>query len=183
MVVRDEPDPRPREVAPEREPPTIDRAIAQWLPAVYGWCARLGAGRIDAEEAAHDVMMILVRRYDTPEGPRNLPAWLFGTCRRVVANHRRRAWWWRWVPGVSLDHRVAPDRTDGPSDDREFTEAVARAMDALTVEHREVLVLCYFEDRSVVEAGAILGVPPGTVKSRLHYARGQFQASFEREWR
>lgn len=171
-----------REVARlDGDPAAIEQLVAAWLPTVYAWCARLGSGRIDAEEAAHDVMMLLVRKHGTLDGPERVPAWLFSTCRRVVANHRRRAWWQRWLPGVSLDQRAGPERTDGPSDHRELCDRVARALDKLSAEHREVLVLCYFEDRSVVEAADLLGVPPGTVKSRLYYARTKFQARFEAE--
>lgn len=159
----------------------VEERVAQWLPTVYGWCARLGTGRIDAEDAAHDVMMILVRRHDRLAARDDLGAWLFGVCRRVVANHRRRAWFRRWLPGAIVDEPVAPDRTDAASEASELSARVGRALDRLSVEHREVLVLCYFEDRAVAEAAALLGVPDGTVKSRLHHARARFHAAFDRE--
>jgi RNA polymerase sigma-70 factor (ECF subfamily) len=47
---------------------------------------------------------------------------------------------------------------------------VADALDALSPAHREVLVQTYFAGRSVGEAARVLGIPPGTVKSRTHYA-------------
>ena len=47
---------------------------------------------------------------------------------------------------------------------------VAEALRRLTPAHREVLVECFYRGRSVTEAAALLGVPPGTVKSRTHYA-------------
>ncbi|MEQ1567127.1 MAG: sigma-70 family RNA polymerase sigma factor [Myxococcota bacterium] len=158
-----------------------ERLLAHWLPTVYSWCARLGCGRIDAEEAAHDVLMVFVQRQHTILDPDALPGWLFGACRRVVSNHRRRVWWQRWLPGVALERWASPDRTDAALDERELAARVERALAGLSDEHREVLILCYFEDRSIDEAGAILGVPAGTVKSRLYYARGKFQARFERE--
>lgn len=161
----------------------LDQLIADWLPTVYAWCARLGAGRIDPEEAAHDAMMILVRRRSDIDDPKCLPAWLFATCRRVVANHRRRAWLRRWLPGATLDHHAAPDRTDGRSDAEDLAAEVGRALDRLSAEHREVLVLCYLEDRSIAEAGELIGIPPGTVKSRLFVAREKFHASFARSSR
>lgn len=173
--------PRPPSRAAPGEDVPVEQVIAEWLPTVYAWCARLGGARIDAEEAAHDVMMILVRRYGELRDPAALPAWLFATSRRVVANHRRKAWWQRWLPGVALERWAGTDRTDGPSDEQDLAARVALALEKLSDEHREVLVLCYFEERSVQEASALLGVPAGTVKSRLFYAREKFQASFERE--
>lgn len=163
------------------DPVALERVISGWLPTVYSWCARLGAGRIDSEEAAHDVMMIFVHRRHTIEGPERLSAWLFGACRRVVANHRRRAWIRRWVPGVLLDNQPAPERADALSEARDLARSIERVLDRLSVAHREVLVLCYLEERSVLEAAELLGVPPGTVKSRLFHARNKFQTLFGRD--
>ena len=47
---------------------------------------------------------------------------------------------------------------------------VAEALSRLSRPHREVLVECFYQGRSVAEAATELGVPPGTVKSRTHYA-------------
>ena len=47
---------------------------------------------------------------------------------------------------------------------------VAHAIAQLQPTHRAVLFLVYYQDRTCVEAAAVLGVPVGTVKSRLHYA-------------
>lgn len=166
------------EAALDGDAAAIDAVLDDWLPTVYAWCGRLGAGRIDAEEAAHDVMMVFVRRHRTVASPAQLPAWLFGTCRRVVANHRRHAWWRRWLPGATVQERVAPERTDRSLEERELAEQVARVLDDLTEAHREVLVLCYLEDRSVAEASELLGLPEGTVKSRLFHARSRFRDHF-----
>ncbi len=156
----------------------LDAVLDDWLPTVYSWCARLGAGRIDAEEAAHDVMMVFVQRHSTIRSPAALPSWLFATCRRVVANHRRLAWWRRWLPGAKVAERTAPERTDAPLEEKELAAEVAAVLDALSDAHREVLVLCYLEDRSVTEASEILGVPEGTIKSRLYHGRAQFRERF-----
>lgn len=137
---------------------------------LYAWCARLGGPQVDAEEAAHDVLMLFVRRHGSLQDATRLDAWLFSTCRKVVANHRRRAWWRRWLPGAAPEAPVWPDREEA---DR--TRAVHRVLGDLSVGDREVLTLCYLEDRSIREAADILGVSEGTVKSRLHTARERFR--------
>lgn len=55
------------------------------------------------------------------------------------------------------------------------------AMDRLTPEHRAVLTELYYRQRSVSEAADALGIPPGTVRSRSHYALRALRASFRDE--
>jgi RNA polymerase sigma-70 factor, ECF subfamily len=47
---------------------------------------------------------------------------------------------------------------------------VAEALDSLSRDHRAVIVETYYRGRSVAEAAVVLGIPPGTVKSRCYYA-------------
>jgi RNA polymerase sigma-70 factor (ECF subfamily) len=49
-------------------------------------------------------------------------------------------------------------------------QLVRAALHTLSVEHRQALFECYFRAASVAESAEALGVPPGTVKSRIHYA-------------
>lgn len=57
--------------------------------------------------------------------------------------------------------------------------AVAEALAALRQEHREVLLEVYYRGRSVKEASATLGIPPGTVKSRTYYALRALRLALE----
>ncbi|MEQ1506352.1 MAG: sigma-70 family RNA polymerase sigma factor [Myxococcota bacterium] len=149
-----------------------------WLPTVIQWCVRLGGPSIDAEEAATDVMMTFVRRHHTIHDRRRVSAWLFATCRRTVANYRRSAWWRRWLPGASYD-TVTTDALDADLDRAERADRVFAALEGLKARDREVLTLCYLEDRSLLEAAQILEIPEGTVKSRLSSARDRFRRRYE----
>ncbi|MEQ1507126.1 MAG: sigma-70 family RNA polymerase sigma factor [Myxococcota bacterium] len=146
----------------------IERVAHTKVTQLYRWCARLGGPRVDAEEAAHDVVMLFVRRHASIRDPARLDAWLFSACRRVVANHRRRAWLRRWLPG-----RVPEGSTAGDGVDHQQT--VYLVLDAMSDRDREVLTLCYLDEYSMAEAGQILGIPEGTVKSRLSVARDRFR--------
>lgn len=153
----------------------LDALARAWLPLVYAWCHRLGGPAVGAEDAAHEVLIIMCRRIDRVESPGRFPAWLFGITRRVVANHRRRAWVRRWVPGAS---RERPDPGAGPErlvESQRTAAAVWRALDVLPAKHREVLVLIELEERTGTEVAEVLGIPLGTVKSRLRAARESFR--------
>lgn len=152
-------------------PGALDRLCDRWLPTVLGWTLRLGGPKIDAEDAAHDVFLVLFRRLGSLEDPSAFSSWLFGITRRVVAGHRRRAWVRRWLPGA------VPEREDPSLDpsaqavQSDIADQVWVAIEALPSHQREVLVLCDLEERSDSEVAEMLGIPKNTVKSRLRRAR------------
>ena len=158
-------------LAQEDAPGALDRLCTRWLPIVLGWTTRVGGPRIDPEDAAHDVFLVVFRRIAELERAEAFQSWLFGITRRVIAAHRRRAWLRRWLPGV------LPDRTDpapDPARRAEQSDVAARVWDALEslpAHHREVLVLSDLEERADSEVAEMLAVPKGTVKSRLRRAR------------
>lgn len=158
----------------------IDLLCEHWLPEVLQWCRRLGGARVDPDHAAQDVFLVVLRRVHTVESPGQLPSWLFSVTRRVLAQHRRRAWVRRWLPGSddNLEHRLGASEADGPERLVERDETIHQVhalLDELPVELREVLVLCDMEQRTDPEAAALLGLKVGTAKSRLRRARARFR--------
>lgn len=160
------------------DPSARDRLFELWAPVVLRWCARLGGPGIDEEDAAHDVLENVLARAHTIRDARALPAWIFATTRRVIIDHRRRAWFRRWLPVL------VPDVADPAAEHRPERDDLARtvrdALDALPADLREVLVLCELEERNGVEAAELLGVPLGTVRSRLRRARARFEVEARR---
>jgi RNA polymerase sigma-70 factor, ECF subfamily len=90
----------------------------------------------------------------------------------------------RWQPGLSLI--VGVDR-DPSVDDTQITVAqhdeLERAFRRLSGEQRAVLVLHHYEGLSTAEIAEVLGIAPGTIRSRLHYARQQMRAAMEADAR
>ena len=151
-----------------------DALVARALPALLAWCARLGGPRVDPEDAAHDVMIVVLARLHTLEHPERFPSWVLGITRRVLAQHRRRAWLRRWIPGVADE---APDWTNHPGVRAELSELSRRVhavLSELPEAQREVLVLCDLEERSDSEVADLLQIPLGTARSRLRLARARF---------
>jgi RNA polymerase sigma-70 factor (ECF subfamily) len=157
-----------------------ERLVDRWLPTVLQWCARLGGPKVDAEDAAHDVMVIVLTRLDGVRETEHFSSWLFGVTRRVLASHRRVAWVRRWMPGIMPE---AIDPTAGPAQRSELSETSRRvqsALEELPEAQREVLVLCDLEDRTDTEVAAMLQIPVGTARSRLRLARERFRRSARR---
>ncbi len=151
------------------------RLIDAWLPVVLTWCNRLCGPKVDPEDAAHDVLLKVLGRIDSIREPDRFAGWLFAVTRSTVRQHRRRAWIQRWVPGV------VPERTD-PSRDplanaerRETARRVQLALEELSDNQREAIVLCDLEGRTAAEAAELIGAAVGTVKSRLRLGRERFR--------
>lgn len=158
-------------LAQQEAPGALNRLCDTWLPVVLGWTTRLGGPRIDAEDAAHDVFLVVFRRLPELENPESFASWLYGITRRVISAHRRRAWFRRWLPGAVPD---IPETRADPARRAEQSEVASQvwtALETLPPHHREVLVLCDLEERADSEVAELLGVPKGTIKSRLRRAR------------
>jgi RNA polymerase sigma-70 factor, ECF subfamily len=93
-------------------------------------------------------------------------SWLFTVARRIVIDQWRSA---SRRPEVLTDHvpEQAVQDTAQQTVDRQLVRA---ALQTLSIEHRQALFECYFRGASIAEAADTLGVSPGTVKSRTHYA-------------
>jgi len=76
------------------EPDAVDRFYRDHASAVLGWVIRLGGPRIDAEDVAHQVFEVALKRLPSFRGDSAVRTWLYGVTRRVVANARRRAAFW-----------------------------------------------------------------------------------------
>jgi len=152
------------------------------LDDVLGWCVRLGGGRLDPEEAAHDVFVVALTRIGSFRGDSALRTWLFGVTRRVLANQRRKAAtrrMWERLTGQLDDLPGGVDPQTGALVN-ERQRLVHRCLDALSPRHREVMVLSLLEERPAPEVAEILGVPEGTVYSRLYHARQGFRRAAAR---
>ncbi len=172
----------PRPVGPPARP--LDLVAVHDLHASFVWCSlqRLGVRDPDLDDVFQEVFIVVHKRLHTFDGSSLLTTWLFGVCLRVAAAHRRRAWFRRETPTDEL-----PDAEDASSrrpDEllaaRQARALVARALDRLDLDKRAVFVMFEIDEVPSAEIAAMLGVPEGTVWSRLHAARKQFQAALAR---
>ena len=153
-----------------------DAVVSACAPHVLRWCRRLGGPRVDADDAAQDVLIVLFQRLGTVTSPSALGPWTFGVTRRVLSDHRRRAWFRRWLPGAWVDP------ADAPRQEQAFEAARVRAaLDTLPHAQHEAVVLCDVEGYTDEEAAHLTGVPTGTLKSRLRLARARLHPLLREE--
>ncbi len=156
------------------------RLHTTWAPVVLGWCVYLGGGRIDADEAARDVFFRLWRTIQRIDPPAAFKSYLYGMTRRVVSEHRRKAWVRKWTGSAVPDR---PDPHAGPERDtaaRRLALQAQEALDSLRASDREILVACDVLGHTTAEAADLLDLSPNTAKSRLSRARGRFDAAARR---
>ena len=164
------------------QPHAIERFYIDHAATVLGWVIRLGGPRLDAEDVAQEVFIVALRRIGSFRGEAALTTWLFAITRRVVANARRRAALRTFI-GLS-DISEPSTTTDGADQQLERLRrrrAIQHALERLRRPQREVIVLMDLEERTAPEVAALLGIPVGTVYSRLHHARRSFATALRRE--
>lgn len=131
-----------------------------------------------AEDAVQEALIRGWRDLRSLREPDRFEAWmhrlLVNACQDQVRRRRRFA--------VEVGS-IADDRSD-PADDFDSVvhrDELERAFVQLSVEHRAVLVLIHYVGLPAVEAGRLLGVPTGTVYSRLHYGMRLMRIAMERD--
>jgi len=158
----------------------VEEAISH-LDTLYRGALRLTRDPARAEDLVQDTYVRALRYQNSYQAGTNMKAWLFAIMRNLF--------WDRFKGGrpedVSLDgdsQFALYDTLKDPSAmpeadvlDRIAAEEVVKAVEQLPELHREVVLLVDVEGFSYKDAAEVLGVPIGTVMSRLHRARRQLQ--------
>jgi RNA polymerase sigma-70 factor (ECF subfamily) len=157
--------------------------IDRQLDRTYRLATVILGDRVDAEDAVHDAAVRAWNRFDRLRDPAQFDAWfgqiVINVCRDRLRVRRRR-------PVIDLGPQLEAALAQRPSGPDEATAAVerdalARALSRLEPDHQIVLVLRYWQDLSIEVIARGLGVPDGTVKSRLHYALRRLRAELEHD--
>jgi RNA polymerase sigma-70 factor (ECF subfamily) len=150
-----------------------DGELLQTLHEEHGgalWAYVVGLTNGDHAKAQDVVQETMLRAWRNPkvlmQTTGSARSWLFTVAKRIVIDDWRTARSRRERVTEQLPEQPVPDASEHTVDHH----VVMAAMRTLSVDHRAVLHECYFRGSSVAEASRALGVPPGTVKSRSHYA-------------
>jgi len=157
----------------------LEKLITRWQVRLHAYLASMLENRGDAWDVSQEVWLAVIAALNRKGEIANFPGWLFAVARNNCLARRR-------DKHVSLDEETL----EGPSEGDEAVAAAIAAEDArmlsqciaqLPSAHREALALHYVDDLSVGEIGEILGIPVGTVQTRLFYARRKLKALLGRK--
>jgi len=151
--------------------------IDRYHAGVYGYLRRLGAEASLAEDLTQETYTRAWRRIDTVRKATSLRSWLLTIARNEFLQQARA----ERLSVTGLDGLPEPADDGEPRAERILTgterdRTLRRAIDKLDPELQETVALHYFQDLSLKEVGATLGIPTGTVKSRVHRALGRLRA-------
>jgi RNA polymerase sigma factor (sigma-70 family) len=122
-----------------------------------------------ADDLVQDCLEHAVTRWNCRRPDGNLRAWLFAILHNLfISSLRRRA---RHGLHLSLDETAALPLAEGAQEGRVAVRDVLTGLDQLPADQRAVLILVGVEEMSYAEAASVLGVPIGTVMSRLSRGR------------
>ena len=138
---------------------------------VYRFVLRLVRNEATAEDLVSDVFLDVWRQAGKFEGRSAVSTWMLSIARfKALSALRRR-------PEQELDDETA-EQIEDQSDDPEVSLAkkdkaavLRQALSELSAEHREIVDLVYYHEKSVEDVAGIVGIPEATVKTRMFYAR------------
>ena len=151
--------------------------VDRLLPTLHGLAVRILRDRDAADDAVQEALVAAWRDLRGLRDPAKFEAWLHRLL--VRACHRERS---RTNRRALVDLELAADaRMSGqPGDALADRDELERAFRSLSVDHRAVVVLARYHDLSTREIAQVLGIPEGTVGSRMHHALRVLRASIGR---
>jgi RNA polymerase sigma-70 factor (ECF subfamily) len=133
---------------------------------VFALCLHLTGRRADAEDAVQDVFLSVHRALPGFRGEARLSTWVYRVALRAALHVRSRQ-----RPGEPVGDDLSVDRAEAELLSRDEARRTLAALQQLSAHHRAVLSLFALDGLSHREVAEVLGVPEGTIWSRLHAAR------------
>ena len=145
--------------------------FARHRTPVYRWLLRFVGNETNAEDLLSEVFLDVWRQAGRFEGRSSVSTWLISIARFKALSARRRR------TEAELDEKIettVPDTANDPEaalQEKNRGELLRQALTRLSLDHREIIDLVYYHEKSIDECVQILGIPAATVKTRMFYAR------------
>jgi RNA polymerase sigma-70 factor, ECF subfamily len=138
---------------------------------VYRWLLRFVTDQTLAEDLLSEVFLDVWRQAGRFEGRSSFSTWLLSIARFKALSARRRRTEAEWDEKIETTVADPSNDPEAVLQENERSELLRQALTRLSPEHREIIDLVYYHDKSVDECAQILGIPAATVKTRMFYAR------------
>jgi RNA polymerase sigma-70 factor (ECF subfamily) len=138
---------------------------------------RLGVTEAESEELAHDVFVVVHRRWADYDTTRPVRPWLFGIAVRTAARALERSWRRHEQPADEEVLESAPAPSGPPAEVRDL---LLRALAQVEPDQRAVCILHDLDGHDAPDIAVVLGIPVNTVYSRLRLGRQRLAAALQR---
>ena len=157
----------------------FDELIERWSEPIWKYVRRLTNTDDTADEIVQNVWLRVLRGITRLRDGSKLRAWLFGIARRALMDRLREQYAAPDLSDIDVTGLPAPTDNAGSEDIETDLAAVQHELARLPMVEREVLTLFYLQELSLGEVAEVLGVPVGTVKSRLFRARRRLRRDID----
>lgn len=158
---------------------SLNQQLIETIPHLQRYAWHLARNRDEADDLVQDCVERALRKSDLFERGTNLRAWMFTMMRNIFINGKRRQ-------GVADNYlagvRIDAQQVQNPSQlDSAMLSRTYEALESLSQEEREAVVLLGIEQRSYREVADETGLPIGTMKSRLSRGRAKLRHTLLRD--
>jgi RNA polymerase sigma-70 factor, ECF subfamily len=145
--------------------------FARHRTSIYRWLLRFVSSEALAEDLLSEVFLDVWRQADRFEGRSSVLTWLMSIARYKALSVRRA----RTEDELTEEIEAAiVDTADDPEaalQEKDRGGLLRQALTHLSPDHREIIDLVYYHDKSIAECAEVIGIPVATVKTRMFYAR------------
>lgn len=154
----------------------FEQLVIAYRDQVFRLALRMCGNEADADEAAQEAFLSAWKALPNFRGDSRFSTWLYQLTSHAAIDLLRREK--RQIAAEDITEVSVSDPGPSPQQQAERSEtrqAVRDAMGKLSPEYRQIVVLRFLQELSYEEIGAVLKLPPGTVKSRLNRAKAQLK--------
>ena len=163
-------------LAREGDEAAFGELVRRYMRSAYSVARSVTGSHEDAEDAAQESFMVALQRLDDCRSPERFGAWLITIVRNRSRNLVRRESL-RQTDAIPLSARSSRPTPERDFEQLEVREELRRALEALPDVQRDVVLLHDYEGWKHREIADRLGIPSGTVRSHLHFARKALRAA------
>ncbi len=153
----------------------LDRLVSRWQERLWWYAYRLTGDAEAAWDVTQESWLGVIRGLSRLNDPAHFRRWIY-----QIVTHKADD----WIAGNAKTRRRRVEmKSEEPAESwqvREESDELQSLMHGLPDQSKTVLTLYYLEGLPIAEVARILGIPEGTVKSRLHAARNELKALWQR---